>query len=476
MVNSQNPPAEYTASYLFQMLVLATLYFVFGHASFLASASHSIVTPVFFVPEGISLAAVILLGPRAWPGVFLGQFALAASRGLSIEPAFAISAINSIEAIIGCLLFRRLGLSPGLNQVRDLRWLLLIIFFVLQPFSATFGTLTLLLTGSIYGTQEYVRAWLSWWMGNSLGQSQITPFLLIAFTAPERIMAALKKAFLPLLLLIPAVWLTFGNLAPEGISAALVVLVPLLIWIAEVSGLMCVCIASSIIVTTALFLTGQGIGPFVASGKLNIFDMNVFIFGLSLTAQFVSTLSNERDYLQIELEKKAHVDYLTGVSNRRHFMEKANLDLHRAVRYGSPLSILMLDIDFFKKINDSHGHKAGDAVLMKLAEICRQILREVDVIGRIGGEEFAILLPETKQQEAFQVAERLRAAISMANIPIESVGLPLLFTVSIGVTSLATKEDNIDVLLNRADKALYEAKKAGRNRVSEITGKTAIAL
>jgi diguanylate cyclase (GGDEF)-like protein len=466
MVNSQNPPAGSKTPYLFQVLILATLYFVFGHASFLTSASHSVVTPVFFVPEGISLAAAILLGPRVWPGIFLGQLALAVSRGLSIEPAFAISAINSIEAITGCLLFRRLGLSPSLNRMRDLRWLLLIIFFVLQPISATLGTATLLLSGNIPNTQEYMHAWLSWWMGNSLGQSQITPLLLVAFTAPEHIKAALKKALLPLLLLIPAIWLTFGNLAPEGISAALVVFVPLLIWIAEVSGLMCVCIASSIIAASALYLTGLGVGPFVESGKLQIFDMNVFIFGLSLTAQFVSTQSNERNYLQRELENKAHVDYLTGVSNRRHFMEKANLDLLRAVRYDSPLSILMLDIDFFKKINDSHGHKAGDAVLMKLAAICRQTLREVDIIGRIGGEEFAILLPETKLPEAVEVAERLRVAVTRAKVPLESGGLPLQFTVSIGVTSLAAKEDNLDVLLNRADKAMYEAKETGRNKVS----------
>jgi diguanylate cyclase (GGDEF)-like protein len=466
MVNSQNPPAENKASYLFQILVLAALYFGFGHASFLTAVSHSIVTPVFFVPEGISLAAAILLGPRVWPGIFLGQFALAVSRGLSIEPALAISAINSVEAIIGCMLFRHLKLSPSLNRMRDLRWLLLIIFFVLQPFSATFGTATLLLSGTISGTQEYMRAWLSWWIGNSLGQSQITPLLLIAFAVPEHVKAALKDALLPLLLLIPAIWLTFGDLAPEGISAALVIFVPLLIWIAEVSGLMCVCIASSIIAASALFLTGHGIGPFVEAGKPNVFDMNVFIIGLSLTAQFVSTQSNERKYLQRELENKAHVDYLTGVSNRRHFMEKANLDLVRAVRYGSALSILMLDVDFFKKINDSHGHKTGDAVLLKLAEICRQTLREVDIIGRIGGEEFAILLPETQQKEAVEVAERLRVAIALAKVPLESGGLPLQFTVSIGVTSLAAKEDNLDVLLNRADKALYAAKEAGRNKVS----------
>ncbi len=168
--------------------------------------------------------------------------------------------------------------------------------------------------------------------------------------------------------------------------------------------------------------------------------------------------------LEIELKRQAHIDYLTGISNRGRFMELAEQELNRAVRYGNPLSIFMMDIDYFKRVNDTHGHKVGDIVLKKLAEICQQTLREVDVIGRLGGEEFAILLPETGIGEAAEAAERLKEAIENTKVPLES-GLPLQFTVSIGVSSLTSKEDNMDVLLNRADQALYQAKNAGRNRV-----------
>jgi diguanylate cyclase (GGDEF)-like protein/PAS domain S-box-containing protein len=172
----------------------------------------------------------------------------------------------------------------------------------------------------------------------------------------------------------------------------------------------------------------------------------------------------ERKLFEVELKRQAHIDYLTGVSNRGYFMVQAELELSRAIRYDNPLSLYMLDIDFFKKVNDSYGHKVGDLVLIKLAEVCRQTLREVDIIGRIGGEEFVILLPETNLAEATEVAERLRDSIAKSKVPLES-GLPLHFTVSIGVTSLISKHDNLDVLLNRADKALYEAKENGRNRV-----------
>jgi diguanylate cyclase (GGDEF)-like protein len=124
----------------------------------------------------------------------------------------------------------------------------------------------------------------------------------------------------------------------------------------------------------------------------------------------------------------------------------------------------MLDIDHFKKINDTYGHKCGDLVLKKLAATCQQVLREVDIIGRIGGEEFAILLPETDKEQAIEVAERLREAIGNAEVAIEN-GRPVRFTASIGVTSLTGEDKNMDVLLNIADKALYQAKNAGRNKV-----------
>lgn len=171
--------------------------------------------------------------------------------------------------------------------------------------------------------------------------------------------------------------------------------------------------------------------------------------------------------VECELVRQAHTDHLTGFHNRGYFMQQAERELQRSIRYGGPLSIFMMDVDHFKKINDTYGHKVGDRVLQKLAEVCLNTLRMVDIIGRVGGEEFAILLPETTEQEALRVAERLRQAIANVTIPLGH-GLPLSVTVSIGITSLMSKDDNIDVLLNFADKALYEAKNAGRNRVFNI--------
>lgn len=172
----------------------------------------------------------------------------------------------------------------------------------------------------------------------------------------------------------------------------------------------------------------------------------------------------ERKHLELELKRQAHIDFLTNASNRGHFMMQAELELSRAIRYGSSLSLLMLDIDFFKRVNDTHGHNAGDAVLKKMVEVCQENLREADVIGRMGGEEFSILLPETGKEEAAEAAERLRNALANTTVLLEN-GLPLHFTVSVGVVTRSSKDNDMDTLLGLADKALYEAKNTGRNKV-----------
>lgn len=178
----------------------------------------------------------------------------------------------------------------------------------------------------------------------------------------------------------------------------------------------------------------------------------------------ISTDITEFELLKGKLEQQARQDYLTGLFNRRFFMEQGHAELVRAQRYGHALSVLMLDIDYFKKINDRHGHQAGDAVLKRLADVMREILRNVDIIGRIGGEEFAVLLPETDLQRAAEVAERLREEATRAVVTLVT-GIPLHFTVSIGVASLEGKDVDLNTLINQADRALYQAKENGRNRV-----------
>ncbi len=156
-------------------------------------------------------------------------------------------------------------------------------------------------------------------------------------------------------------------------------------------------------------------------------------------------------------------DSLTGTSNRRHFVEAAEQELARARRYGHPSSLLMLDIDHFKSINDTHGHAVGDEALRTFTAACRALLRESDLLGRTGGEEFAILLPETDVAGARMVAERIRRCTAELLVPARTE--TVRFTVSIGVACCAAGTRDVDAMLSSADEALYRAKAAGRNRV-----------
>ena len=172
----------------------------------------------------------------------------------------------------------------------------------------------------------------------------------------------------------------------------------------------------------------------------------------------------DRKNLELALEKQAHFDFLTGLCNRRHFLERADAELNRSQRYENALSILMIDIDHFKRINDTYGHKFGDVVLQKIANIFQSTLRDVDIAGRIGGEEFAILLPETCIEEALDVAERLRTEVAGASVQFDQA-TAIQFTISIGIAAKQSRNEQLDDLLSFADKALYEAKDAGRNRI-----------
>lgn len=173
-----------------------------------------------------------------------------------------------------------------------------------------------------------------------------------------------------------------------------------------------------------------------------------------------------RKRLEAELFHQASTDGLTGISNRRHFMDQAEQELRRARRFDRDLAVMMIDLDHFKHVNDQYGHAIGDSVLQAAVKLANESLRDSDIMGRLGGEEFAILLPETNLEAAAFVAERLRQNI--AEHPVVTVKGSVPCSVSVGVTRLLPADTNIDELLHRADQALYRAKSAGRNRV-EVT-------
>jgi diguanylate cyclase (GGDEF)-like protein/PAS domain S-box-containing protein len=171
----------------------------------------------------------------------------------------------------------------------------------------------------------------------------------------------------------------------------------------------------------------------------------------------------EHKMLQSRLEVLASTDALTGLPNRQAIMNKAEKEFARARQTKRPLSIVMIDVDHFKAINDQHGHAAGDLVLKEVGTICQDVLRGSDVIGRIGGEEFVLLLPGAPQASAEQVAERMRARLAGTQINLHE--LEFFVTASFGVATLNNDDNTLQEMLDRADEAMYHAKHGGRNQV-----------
>ena len=166
----------------------------------------------------------------------------------------------------------------------------------------------------------------------------------------------------------------------------------------------------------------------------------------------------------LELERLATTDPLTDAHNRRFLMGRAEIEIAQARRQGSALSIVMFDIDHFKRINDNHGHVAGDRVLVALSQAVRNEMRLGDTFARVGGEEFVLLLPQSDAEQALQVAQRLRHMVEEMEIK-AGAGLLLRITSSFGVATLSQLVDSVDALYLGADTALYQAKDAGRNCV-----------
>ena len=175
---------------------------------------------------------------------------------------------------------------------------------------------------------------------------------------------------------------------------------------------------------------------------------------------------SQRKRLELELQRLATTDSLTGLANRRAFFERGQPALETARRYGHHVSMLMIDVDHFKNVNDRHGHSFGDATLRLLADRLREVLRQADLIARIGGEEFVALMPETELDAAMLAAERLR---EMCDGLAPDASAQAAISVSVGVAQWRAGE-SLDHLLERADAALYRAKRAGRNRVETSFG------
>jgi diguanylate cyclase (GGDEF)-like protein len=201
------------------------------------------------------------------------------------------------------------------------------------------------------------------------------------------------------------------------------------------------------------------------NGKIYYFSVSIQKLRENTNGNFCVVLSDitQMEVYKIQLEHFSKTDELTNIGNRKYFNQNIKKEIERAKRYKTSLSLLMFDLDFFKKVNDTYGHDVGDVVLQEVSKKVKSLLRDTDLFARFGGEEFMIIAPQTTAKQALLLAERIRKNIESLQIsPLKQI------TISIGVTEFK-EDDTLETFIKRVDNALYESKDKGRNRVTYLS-------
>lgn len=355
--------------------LLAALYLVFGQLSLLPLVRDVIVTPSVFYSAGIALAFALHYGAWVWPGVFLGQFALAIIQGLPMLPSLGIAASNGAQVCLSVWLFHMFRLDPRLERARDLAGLQLLIVFVLQAFGGTLAHATLWLAGIIDTPLGLALSWRDWWLSGVLGQMLVTPMLLSLFAGHRTRSQAAGDVLFAVATLTPAMAAAEYLWFRTGMTSIIVILSPVFIWIAVRRGLIGVCAGGIFVAAVALFVTGHGWGPFVSGGAASIVDLNIYLGGITIGKQFIAVflrqlaqrreteerLRKQEEHLRIALIAR---EKALEAQHRRDLESKLKSSLAAAAvahEIAQPLSTILLQSNM--AIHDGHDARSALSVV-----------------------------------------------------------------------------------------------------------------
>ncbi len=420
-----------------------------------------------WLPSGIALVLALTCGWRAFPTVFVASF-IANFPGLHVESlahsigfTAAMALIDASAGIISAYMFRRF-IPDGLRRATDL--VPFCLWVVIIPTIATSAGLALMCSLGHYIAWQDAPAFAGLLIfGDGLGFIFIYPI----FQGWRDQDGFSRAAIRPLLLGAAVLALLFG-LGFAYLPGLILLVVPVLLVLSFQVGLLEIAIATAVALLVIVTATAHGVGPLIAPTAIDThFRLMSFIFGTALSVLGIA-LQNAalaRTEKTTELWREAaERDPLTGLINRRAFSPILDREHNRSRRTGRPYTVAMLDLDHFKRVNDKYGHAAGDQILQVFSSLISGSCRAADTVARIGGEEFAIVLPDCRVAEATIVLDRIRLA--MAERVVEIAGNPVAVTVSIGVAESLPSDDAPASIVCRADDALYEAKASGRNRVT----------
>jgi diguanylate cyclase (GGDEF)-like protein len=440
---------------LVAVAVLAVVYFAAAKLGLRLAFVNPSATAVW-PPTGIALAAVLVLGFDVWPGILVGAFAANILTAGDVATSLGIATGNTLEALAGAWLATRFaGGATAIDRSRDLVKLAVLAGVLSTTVSPTIGVTSLALRG-FAPWAEYGPIWLTWWLGDCAGSLVVAPALLL-WRAHPRVRWPRRQVVEGLALAgylaIVSLALFGGVLPRESTHYPLEFLfVPMLLWAAYRFGPLEAATVTLVLSAVAIRGTLHGFGPFAGrSPNASLLVLQVFLGVSSVMSLSFATVAAERRRAEQQLHRMAATDPLTGLANHREFSSVLETEIARSSRTGRPFSVLFLDVDDLKRINDRSGHLAGSRALRRVADALRVSCRDIDTAARFGGDEFAVVLPEAERATARQVFERVRALLA-------GDARDGTITVSAGMAEHPRDGATAEALLGTADVLLYAAK------------------
>lgn len=432
-----------------------------GLGSVAVSAVSSDYTVALWPASGCALAAALWFGRSIWPGVWIAGFlTMAAASGHVVWALFASAGIV-VESIVVATLVERFARGVQVYRRPDtiLRLTAIVAIFG-APITATTASLAAVVAGPIE-LRALGLVWTNWWLASVAGTAVVAPIAMLwtSERPPSRIWPLVEALLMLAVLALVALAVFAGRFPADAKNYPLEFLcVPFLLWVAFRQGPRTVAVAAAILCAIAAWGTTNGFGPFVRDGatESRVLVQCYSIVTATMAAVIAAVIAAHRE-AQAQLREMASTDPLTGLANYRRLLEVLRQEIIRSNRTGRTFVVLFLDMDGLKSINDRQGHLAGSRALCRLADTLKTTSRAMDTCARFGGDEFAIVLPETLEVEGHAVLDRISARL--ATLP----ELPPI-SVSGGVAVFPRDGSSPTQLLRSADKVLYEAKSRGAAR------------
>jgi len=439
---------------------LAAVYYVAAKLGLRFAYINSSVTTVW-PPAGIALAAFVLLGYRVWPAILGAAFLANFTTTGAVLPSIGIAIGNTGEGLLGAYLVNRFARGGRVfDRVRDILRFTALAALVSTTVSASIGIASLAV-GGLLSWDDAPRVWLTWWLGDAVGDIVIAPALILWIgvkPAPGWSRRQTLEAIAAALITGLVTFAIFGGLFPARHYSITMLLWPVMIWVAFRFGPRETATAILVVSIIAISRTLHGFGPYGDLSPGESLTLLQVWAGITAVTSLVlaAVVAAQRD-IQGTWRELAVTDPLTGLANHRQLVQALEAEIKRSRRTAQPLAVVLLDLDGLKQINDRHGHLAGSLAIRRVAEALLGSCRATDTAARFGGDEFALVLPETGEAAAWHVA---RGVVDRLATDAEKPNL----SISVGVAAYPGHGETVEALLNAADVALYETKERRKSR------------